>query len=156
MKGASELYNLLRNINDKGMGLISVGGVKSVDKDECKAVVSFDGLDIEDVRLKATTDGEKGFKIFPAVGSTVLVQRIADGDYMIIMYSEIEGFEFHIGGKKIELDQDGCLIGNQTDTLLNVINLIIEAIQVIVVIQGKGPDLTKLLQAKTKVENILK
>ncbi|WP_346237769.1 hypothetical protein ABDK00_001665 [Niabella insulamsoli] len=156
MKEALELYQKLRSLGDKGLGVVSIGTIKSVDKENSRCVADVDGLEISDVRLKATMNGEKGFKIFPTPGSTVLIERISDGQFVVQMMSEVEGVELHIGNKKFELDKAGCLIANQSDSLLDVINLIIEAVQVIVVMQGKGPDLAKLIQAKTKVETILK
>lgn len=88
MKGAAELKELIKSLNDRGIGDILLATVKKVDEGTCSCKVTVDGMEIVNVRLKAVKDEKPSLKIFPKEGSDVLIQRITDGDYMVVMMTE--------------------------------------------------------------------
>jgi|GEM_PF-1660896 len=156
MKQARELYNLLKSISDSGVDSVAIGIVDSVDKDKCSCVVLVDEQRYEDVRLKSTMDSEKGFKVFPKPGSNVLVQSIGNGLFGVAMMGEVDSVLLETGSNKVEMDSEGIFLGNNSTSLLEVLELIIDATIKVVVIQGQNPDYVKLAEAKTKVNTFLK
>lgn len=154
-KEAAELYQKLKNLNNKGVGRIEIATIQSVDASNNTCVVLLDDLAISDVRLKATMNGNNGFIVYPAIGSNVLIERIDDGYFAIRMVSEIDSIAIVTGDKKYMLDSNGHYIGNADNTLLSVINLIIDATMETIVFQGRSPNYEKLTQAKTMVQQIL-
>ena len=156
MKEAVELYKLLQGIGKRNIGVVSIAEVLQVDKNKCTCTVNIDGLDIADVRLKSTADNKRGFKIFPAIGSDVLIECIDNGEYVVQMMGEVESVVLEIDNKKIEIDKAGIFIGNDNSSLLKVIELIIDAVMKVVVLQGQNPDYKKLIEAKSKIKTFLK
>jgi len=155
MKQARELYNLLRNIGNKGDD-IRPAIVVSVDKTMDTCTVDFDELEMGDVRLRSVIKaGVNGVVKYPLVGSVVLLKKIADEMYYVAMYSDVEETETNIGGKVYKLNSNGHLIGGGNDTLLQAQILIIDAISKIMVLYGNNPDYLALQQAKEKLLNIL-
>jgi len=160
-KEAYELYQKLKNLNNKGIGRIEIVPVLSVDThtNTCSVLLDKDedGNDIivSDVRLKATMNSNNGFIIYPAINSNVLIERIDDGYFAIRMVSEIDSVAIVVNDKKYMLDENGHYIGNADNTLLSVINLIIDATMETIVFQGRNPNYEKLTQAKTMVQQIL-
>ncbi|MFT4062880.1 MAG: hypothetical protein QM642_11050 [Edaphocola sp.] len=63
---------------------------------------------------------------------------------------------WQVADKKYSVDKSGHGISGGTDSLLDVIKLMIEAVQVIVITYGTNPDYAKLQQALLKAINILK
>lgn len=65
---------------------------------EVADVTAADGTKYLDVHLKAAIDGKGGMVVIPAVGSTVLVERIDGSNRLFIaMFSEIEEVVFNQG-----------------------------------------------------------
>lgn len=156
MKSAKELYDLLRNLHNDGVDNIFPATVVSVDKINSVCVVKIDDLQIEDVRLRSTiNENGKGFVIYPKEDSVVLVERIAEGTFFICMYSEVEELNLSIETVEMAVNADGYLIKKGNDTLKEAMVLLIEAVQAIIVMQGRNPDRLKLQQALDKVNNIL-
>lgn len=159
MKNAKELYNLIKGINDDGMDDVFPAIVKSVDKSSFTCDIDFQGNEFGNVRLKATvgeSEDEKGFVVFPAIDSDVLVKKLSSGLLAIFMVSEIESIVWSIGNKTYSVDKDGHRIANGDDSLLDVLKLIIQAVNETIVFQGRSPNYAKLQQALTMAETILK
>lgn len=112
-----------------------------------------------DVRFHAIEDAV-GSKIVikPKEGSKVLVGIINNlvTEAFIEQCSEIDEVLIVTGDKEYKLNAEGHLIKGGNDTLKQVIQLIIEAVQKIMVLQGNNPDFLKLTQAQEKLNNILK
>jgi hypothetical protein len=75
---------------------------------------------------------------------------------MAIAFGEIDKWRLKIGESVVEATSAGLLIQKQDDTLKQVLQLLIEAVQVIVVVQGTNPDYTKLTEAMNKLNNLLR
>lgn len=76
------------------------GFVKSVEGKTC--TVQIDGLDVPDVRLRAsTTDEESEIILVPAVGSAVIVGALSDdfGQLVILSVDKVDTITVH-GGKQ--------------------------------------------------------
>ena len=157
MKQAKELYNALRDVLNTGEDIFPAI-VTAVDKNLFTCDVVFDTIELGGIRLQSIVKaGIKGVQVFPAVGSVVLVKRINDTEYLVNMYSDVESVVMQVADKTYTLNNEGHLIAgtNGTDTLLQVITLVIEAVTQIAVLYGNNPDYAKLSQALEKVNNIL-
>lgn len=173
MKEAKELYEKLKGINAKGVGLVSMATVTKVDRNTCTCIVEIDGMEVKNVRLKSITDEGKGFKIFPALNSDVLVQRISNGEYLVLMYSEINSvlwdaekkMEFNTGGLRVEFDglSDRLGVQNSAYTLRGLMMDFIEICAGEIHLTNAGPsvsispvDKAKFEELKLKFNKLLK
>jgi hypothetical protein len=87
----------------------------------------------------------------------VQIGRIENSEeFVVLAVEEITEINIEINNVKYVVDETGFLIQKETDTLREVVQLIIEAVQKIVVLQGTNPDRVKLQQALAKAQNILK
>lgn len=141
--------------------------VKSVDEGEFTCVLvddDNDELEYPDVRLRPVLDGNESITVFPKVGTWALVVRIEeDEDWMVIAVGEADKIsnlaeteiKSIVGTSEFTID-DGFLMQKGSDTLKQILTLIVEAVQPIVVIYGNNPVYAKLTQALTKINNLLK
>jgi hypothetical protein len=156
MKQARELAEAIKMLTDKG-DKIFPAVVKSVDKNNDVCDVEFDELEIGEVRLRATVnENAKGFKIYPTENSNVLVEKINDEEYFIVMVSDIDEVVVNIDNTLLKVNAEGISISKGEDSLLDVLTLIIDAVSEIMVLYGKNPNYLKLTEAKMKLNNILK
>lgn len=110
------------------------------------------------VRLTAIEDEVGSFiKIKPRLGSVVLCGIIEglQAEASVLQCSEIDEVQIIVGNKEYKINQDGHLIKGGDDTLKEALELIIEAIEFIIVLKGRNPDRVKLEEAKNKLQNIL-
>lgn len=125
--------------------------------DETVSVKLSNGAVIDDVRLRSVIKAGNKKIDLPKIGSTVLIGSIENSnEYVVIAVEEIEKEQWVIGPVKFEVDSSGFLVQKGTDTLKEILTLIIEAVNVIVVLQGHNPDYIKLQQAFTKINNLLR
>lgn len=173
MKQAKELYGVLKGLSDKGSGAVLLGQVKSVNKDKCSCTVTVDGLEIFNVRLKSTMDGGDGFKMFPKKGSDVLIQRISNGQHLVIMFSEIDNVKWNVdntiaiksmrwqyeyNGLIIEFDGDESKVQvkNTAYTLLGLIEEFIDICTNEIHMTNSGPTVSLSPTNKLKFETLKK
>lgn len=130
--------------------------VESIDEDAATCVLDEDGLLVNDVRLRPVLNGKESITIYPKPGCWVLAVRIEDDeDWMVVAADEVDKYRLKVGDTELEV-KDGFLVKRGEDTLKEVLQLIIEAVSVVVVLQGTNPDYTKLQEALTKAQNLLK
>lgn len=155
-KQAKELYNLLKGISRKDDEVFAAI-VKSVNKNECTCTIEVDDLEMGDVRLRATVkDGEKGIKIYPKVGSVVLVQKIGEKEeFFITLFSEVEEIVYQIDACEFGMNTQGFNVKNGINDLKDIIKKIIDATKQIVVMQGTSPDYAKLNDANNQLNNLM-
>jgi hypothetical protein len=142
-----------------GPDVTMLAQVKSVNEDEmtCDLYDDESELDFYDVRLRPVIDGKEFLTIIPKVDSWVLAVRLEDSDdWQAIAFGEVDKWRLKIGEAVIEQDATGLLIQRQSDTLKQVLQLMIQAVQVIVVTSGTNPDYLKLTEAMTKLNNLLR
>lgn len=160
MKYASELVNAIKNITATDAAVFPAI-VKTVDKVKNVCEVEYSEMGIGDVRLLAIIKDSKGFKIYPAENSVVLVQRLGNkGEFFISMYSEIESVLIEVDESKMEM-KDGFLFQKQNETLKKILDDLLDGIGAIIVPTNVGPSGTPLNAAtftaiKIRVNNLLK
>lgn len=161
MKQSKELYNALRKVLYNGPEVFPAF-VKSVDKDNCTCDVEYDGLEIGDVRLRATIkQNEKGAKIFPKVGSVVLVQRLGEKEeFFITFFSEVEEIKFEVEGVRFKVDASGIEMNNGNasmrevmDDLFGQVKAISNELQKVVVAVGVTPNVPALQGINLQIDN---
>jgi hypothetical protein len=131
--------------------------VTLINTDDTISVKLATGLELDDVRLKSVVKGGAKIIIVPKVESVVQIGRIENSEeFVVLAVEEITEINIEINNVKYVVDETGFLIQKETDTLREVVQLIIEAVQKIVVLQGTNPDRVKLQQALAKAQNILK
>lgn len=135
-----------------------VAKVNSVDAAGLTCECDYDGITLYDVRLRCVINGKESITFFPKVGGYVLAARIenSEEDWMVIACDETDKCRIVIGTLQFEMDATGYLIKKDADSLKEIIQMIIEAVQQIVVMQGNNPDYAKLIQAMTKLNNVLR
>lgn len=155
-KEAKELKNLLIDMMGSNNNIIPVQ-VISVNKNNATCNVHYNDLEFGEIRLQAIIGTNiKGLKLYPKIGSIILVQKIGKhGQYIVIGFSEIEEYEITIEQVTFKINNNGITMSKNNDNLKNAIQLIIEAVQQIVVTQGTSPNYAKLSQATSKINNIL-
>jgi len=89
----SEISDIIKDIVKKVVPVqLFPATVKSVDKERCVAVLSFDGIEVE-ARLRASiNDKVEGFVIYPAIGSSVLAALIGNqaANLVVMHVSEVD------------------------------------------------------------------
>lgn len=131
--------------------------VQSINADDTIVVVTGSGLEIDDARLKSVVKDGNKFILVPKVQSTVLIGRIEESEeWSVLMVEEIDKFLLKIGTVSVDVNATGFELKKGTDTLKQILVLLVEAIQPIVVIYGNNPNYTKLTQALTKINNLLR
>ncbi len=156
MKDAQELHNALKTMfgeSDQVFPAI----VKTVDKNTCLCTIDVDELEMVDVRLRAYAEaGKKGVKIFPKVGSLVLVQKLGDKEELFItLYSEVDEIIYQIYNCEFGMNTQGFKVKNGSNDLKDIIQKIIDATKQIVVMQGTSPDYAKLNDAGNQLNNLM-
>lgn len=149
------LFNLAAKVGPMPTVLATV---KSVDEGKMTCTLEDDdGALISEVRLRPVLDGKEALTVFPKVGTWALALRIEnDDDWMVVAAGEADKWRLKVGEALVEQDASGLLVKQQSDSLLQVIELMIEAVMSVVVLQGRSPDYAKLQQALTKAKKILR
>jgi hypothetical protein len=139
------------SVGASGAGIVCK--VKELDGLNCVCEPVDGSADITDVRLVAD-DAEDGFVLVPAVDSYVVVEMINATAGYLGMVSKVTEVYWKVGTVLVSVNNQGVLIQKGNDTMKQILTLLIEAIQVVVVLQGSNPDYAKLTQALTKVNNL--
>lgn len=170
-----KLHRALKQLSGKP-DEVFLAVVKTVDKTSCTCDIEFDGLEIRGVKLKASDEDKKGFKVFPVIDSCVLVQKLgADEEYFITMYSEIDEILIENDNCKIQFTdkvlienedciieiKDGFLIKKGSETLKKIMDDLFDAIQQLTVNTNVGPssvpiNVAAFVAIKVRVDNFLK
>ena len=141
------------------------GIVKSIQGDTC--TVEIDGLELSDVRLKATADGSDTLLIVPAVDSNVLLLS-SDGsidNLTVIKADKAQKIIFNENGLQVEIDStDGKVsIKNSSISLIDVLQGLATLLKQLKVYTPAGPSgtplpdsLTAINQFETNFKKILK
>lgn len=144
-ESAAKLKAALKQMLDKGDEVFAAV-VQSVNEDYCTCVVLADEMEIADVRLRATINGNNGFIIFPAVESTVLVQRLGEKEeFFITMFSEIDG---------VLIQKDDDTLKLLVNDLCDKVKAISTELQKVVVTIGVTPDVPALIQINADIDAI--
>lgn len=131
--------------------------VTAVNADDTVAVTFSNGKMVDDARLRAVVASGNKVVLLPKVNSIVVVGKLENSDeYVVLVVSEVSEIKYVLDEVEMSVTDAGFLLKKQNDTLKQIATLIIEAIEPIIVLQGRNPDLVKLSQAKNKVNNLLR
>ncbi|MDE3185284.1 MAG: hypothetical protein KGM16_17870 [Bacteroidota bacterium] len=140
-----------------GPAAIMVATVTAINADDTVAIEFSDGAAIDDARLKAIVKDGNKVLLIPKVNSIVLVGRILNSDeFYVVAVNEITEIKTVIDTVTQSTNADGFLLNKGADNLKEAMILFVEAMEPIVIMEGRNPDLIKLAQAKTKLQNLLR
>lgn len=132
--------------------------VVSVDESSFTCILKDDNYnEIPGVRLRPVLDGNQSVTLFPAVNSWALAVRIeADEEWMLIAAGVIDKCKVVIATTTLEQTAEGFKIEKGSSSLKTILTKMIEATQQILVVYGNNPDYTKLSEALSDVNNLLR
>ncbi len=137
--------------------ILRTATVTAVNNDDTVAIELGNGRTVDDARLRAVVANGNRVVMIPTAGSTVVVGKLENSDeYVVLMVSEVSEIKSTIGAVELNVNNAGILLKKNADTLKQIATLIIEAIEPIIIIEGRNPNMVKLAQAKTKVNNLLR
>lgn len=154
MKG-TEIKNKLREIVGANPNLPIQAEVTSLEDDTCSVILAS-GLELNDVRLKASIGGDDNYFIQrPKIGSKVILLSITGNldDLMIIKIDEVENFEFSQNGLEILIDsEDGKVkVKNSETSLLEIFQKNVDLLKIFKVFTPSGPSGTALPNVVLKI-----
>ena len=115
-----------------------------------------EGLEYYEVQLRCVLTANESETFYPAPGAYALAARIEDSETWVLLAAEkITKKRIVVNTAILETTANGHLLQKGSDTLKQVLTLVIQAVQQIVVLDGNNPDYVKLAQALTKVNNLL-
>ena len=103
--------------------LVFPATVKSIDEDACTIdVVTAEGMDIFEVKLRAVKTEKYGCVVFPKKDTTVQICRISDdNDFLMLHADEVEKIYWKIEDMTKEVTKDGFIYnGGDNDGIVKV------------------------------------
>lgn len=166
MSGVAEIKKLLREVVGVNPNLPVVGVVKSVGGDSCTVTLAS-GLDVSDVKLKATMGGDDYVVLTPKVGSIVTMLSLSGdvNNMVVVKMDEAEKMEYNQNGLVILADStDGKVsIKNKSVSLFEILTDLKTLISQLTVSTPNGPSgtplpptIAALEQFETKFKQLLK
>ena len=114
--------------------------VDSVDEVNQLCTLDDDDLLIYEVRLRALITGNENIIIVPKVGSYVLALRLENTEeWMVLACDQIDKIKVVVGNSSFEMDGETFLFKNDVDTLKDLMNDLLQAIQEMVFTTNVGP-----------------
>jgi hypothetical protein len=124
-----EARDRLRQIAaEHGPLMLFDGEVVAVDDTDYFCDVQLDTDDnavIPQVRLRAASIGNQSIDILPAIGSEVVIAKIAEDDYILIAADEITSYRVTVGTMVLTVMDTGFSITNGTNSLNDILSAII-------------------------------
>lgn len=145
--------NLKRIAAEHGPDMIFDATVLAVDEENylCDIELDPEGT-IYDCRLRALATGNKSIDVLPAVGSAVVVAKITDDEYLVLVCDEISKYRITVNNITVQVDAGGVTIGNGTETLKQIMDDLVD--QILLIYASK--DVAALTLIKTRINNLLK
>lgn len=105
---------------------VKIGQCTSIDKENNSCVVEAGGLEYQDVRLACIIKPDlKSNIVFPAVGSTVMITRVGQGNqWKLEMYSEIDSVILSIEEQTLKIDKEGFVFNEGKYTMVKAEELV--------------------------------
>jgi len=156
MKG-KQIKKQLREIVAANPNLPLQAEVTSLEDDTCTVKLAT-GLELNDVRLKATIGGsdDNYFIQRPKIGSKVVLLSITGSldDLMVLKIDELENVEFSQGGLSILIDsEDGKIaIENENTSLKDIFQTLADLLKAFKVYTPAGPSGTALPDVVLQIE----
>ncbi len=164
MDKLSEIKKKLREVVGANPNLPVSATVKSVEGDHCTITLKS-GLELTDVKLKATIDGDNYLLVIPKVGSKVVVLSLSGelDNLSVIKVDEVERIEVIIEDTNFKIDNQGYEINQGGENLKTVFNDYItqfgklcDELNKVVVSIGVTPNVPVITQIKTEVTQSIK
>lgn len=114
----------LSKTNDEIYSII--GKVIAVNGSTCDVEPLTGDATIYDCRLQAFKSDSSGVQITPKLHSIVIVTFLEKHTAYCALFSEIESIEWQIKKRVVKFDNNGLLIRSQNETLLSVLNEILD------------------------------
>lgn len=141
-KGNDELRRMFERRLDEAAETVFYGEVSAVDEEARTCTVVMEGIPYENVLLYAVEKAElKGLVSIPKVGSTVLVKRIANDRYFVVMFSEVDKVLLTIGEKTEAEVAEECVrikAGEKTAVTVDTENCLLQVGESVVKATEKG------------------
>ncbi|WP_343671821.1 hypothetical protein [Chitinophaga sp.] len=104
--------------------------VKEVDEGEGTIVAATaTGLEIADVRLRSVIGDNDGVLIFPQVNSSVLIARIQQSNYFVVISVEkVDKIQYFVEDKFFEMDKDGLEVSAGDESLKKCLDDLLDEI----------------------------
>jgi len=119
---------LKRIASEHGPVMLLDGEVVAVDDTDYFIDVALDtdaDAVISNVRLRACSIGNQSIDILPAVGSEVVIAKIAEDDYILIAADEITSYRVTVGNNVLTVTNAGFSITNGTNNLKGILNSLV-------------------------------
>ncbi len=182
MEKIKQIREAIREIVGDQSNLPISAKVKSVEGLTCTVVLES-GLEIPEVRLKPTSDGDNFSVLIPKLESTVtLLSTTGDiDDLLVIMINEVEKIHYKQGSIEclidsdnneitvkngevnISCDQNKIAVKNNNISLIDLFQMLNDTIKNLTVSTGTGPSgtplpptISQLQQFETKFKQLLK
>lgn len=139
MDALSRSKNALKQIIGKPEQINIPCKVVKVEGATCSVEHVMDGYIIEDVRLNAASEDDEGIIVTPKVGSYVIISSIDSILYYVSMFSEIDKVDFKCKGDVTSSIDGKYSIQNKQQSLITLVNELIDAISAITVTTAVGP-----------------
>ncbi|MBI9055526.1 MAG: hypothetical protein JEY96_17010 [Bacteroidales bacterium] len=121
----NEIAEAIKELAGLALMPFIIGKVESVDGRTCTVNPVDGGAAIENVRLNAYTDGNKGIVITPKKDSFVIVGMLDEVDAMVLMSDEVEIIEAIIANTSFKMSDGEMLFnGGGNGGLIIVANLV--------------------------------
>lgn len=152
-------------VNSQRVTSIFPAQVISVDEGNSTIAVEdyVEGIQLDPVKIRASSGGNQGFVKIPTVGSTVLVANIGKDDkqYVVLAYEQIDKILIRTSTARLEVRQSDFLISNQGESLASILADMMDAIKLITVPTPSGPsgvpnNAASFDTLKTRINNLLK
>lgn len=141
-KGNDELRRMFERRLDEAAETVFYGEVSAVDEEARTCTVVMEGIPYENVLLYAVEKAElKGLVSIPKVGSTVLVERMANDRYFVVMFSEVDKVLLTIGEKtEAEVSEESIRVkaGDKTAVTVDAENCLLQVGESVVNATEKG------------------
>lgn len=137
-----------------GPVVIMPATVTAINDDRTIQVLFDNGLEIDDVRLKAVVKEGDEFVMLPVVGSTVLVGCIAESDdFVLVAASEVSEVFIKIGKTELKVNEKFS-IKTKDDSLLGLMKDLIDAILSEKHMTNSGPSISLTPDSQLLFNNI--
>ena len=141
-KGNEELRRMFDRRLNEAAETVFYGEVSEVNEGARTCTVVMEGIPYENVLLYAVEKTElKGLVSIPKVGSTVLVERIANDRYFVVMFSEVDKVLLTIGEKtEAEVTEESIRVkaGDKTAVTVDAENCLLQVGESTVKVTEKG------------------
>lgn len=162
----SEIKKLIREIIGNNANTPFKVTVKSIEGDTCTVTLKG-GLDISEVKLKATSKEGDSLLLVPKVNTEVLVLSLSGSvdNLTVIRINEVEKIDYKQNGLEVLIDSTDkkVSIKNDSVSLVDVLSDLATLLKGFKVFTPSGPSgvplpdtITKIVEFETKFKQILK